>query len=64
MGFMMHLNGYPDEQKAPLSQQFLQVSEVTQQFLQVPQQFLQVSDVLHLEVNPCYPFQVASDLCD
>jgi hypothetical protein len=26
VGFMMHLNGYPDEQKMPLSQQFLQVS--------------------------------------
>jgi hypothetical protein len=28
VGFMMHLNGYPDEQKAPLSQQFLQVRDI------------------------------------
>lgn len=27
VGFMMHLNGYPDEKKMPLSQQFLQVSD-------------------------------------
>lgn len=26
VGFMMHLNGYPDAQKMPLSQQFLQVA--------------------------------------
>jgi hypothetical protein len=29
VGFMMHLNGYPDEQKVLLSQQFLQVSGVS-----------------------------------
>jgi hypothetical protein len=28
VGFMMHLNGYPEEQKSALSQQFLQVSMV------------------------------------
>jgi hypothetical protein len=28
VGFMMHLNGYPQEQKSTLSQQFLQVSMV------------------------------------
>ncbi|WIA21615.1 hypothetical protein OEZ85_000799 [Tetradesmus obliquus] len=26
VGFMMHLNGYPDEKKMPLSQQFLQIA--------------------------------------